>query len=306
MFTLFISCNSGSEEDAVESNDEQSKKIEEKSEEEITSDAKKEVEDGLNDIETIEEEAPINSTNTELPLGLSFNNGTETKMNLVLGEESPDGITINTGNTEESSKMVITYFKMAVSSIAFKSSKQMSPKEKKMRMALKNFKTNKESDQNSFKISSDRLKKDIGQQVIKVEKGTKFKIKLSPKEKKQKILMQMRLKELVKKEKELDPSIKFSGPYLLDLITNETTPALENNVMVKDGKYNRISLNISPYYDDETEPLFGHSVYIAGYSIDAQGTETPFSFPIDESFSLRLQGKKAIEIGKRKERSVAN
>ncbi len=110
---------------------------------------------------------------------------------------------------------------------------------------------------------------------------------------------------------ETEDEFEFEGPFVVDLLADTVTPELDFATLPA-GEYEEIEFKIDKIEGDEvaedgatplvdeTDPLFGNSIYIAGlYSgLTAEGTVTavPFtlSYDIDESFELKAPGETAV------------
>ena len=96
--------------------------------------------------------------------------------------------------------------------------------------------------------------------------------------------------------------IEFTGPFIIDLISNSITPELPY-IELLPGTYDEIKLKLAKIEGDEldsdgnpliepTDPLYGNSIYLEGtYSGDSSAgavTDMPFfaSFAVDEEFEL--------------------
>ena len=97
-------------------------------------------------------------------------------------------------------------------------------------------------------------------------------------------------------------SIKFPGPYIVELIHNTVSPPLDT-ISIPAGVYKELELKLDKIEGDEddedgtplvdsSDPLFGNSIYIAGTytGITAGGevTDVPFiiSYDLNEKFEL--------------------
>lgn len=98
--------------------------------------------------------------------------------------------------------------------------------------------------------------------------------------------------------------VKYEGPYVVDLLTNASTPSLGEIEMIA-GVYKEIEMKLDKIEGDEddgagaslidpTDPLYGNSIYLSGtYTGDTAAgpgtaTDVPFvlSFDFDETFEL--------------------
>lgn len=104
-------------------------------------------------------------------------------------------------------------------------------------------------------------------------------------------------------EEDENENIKFEGPYVVDLITNTVSPTLDT-IQIIVATYTEIELKLhkikgdekdddgSTALIDESDPLFGNSIYIeglySGATADSQVTDVPFflTFDFDEKFLL--------------------
>ncbi len=101
---------------------------------------------------------------------------------------------------------------------------------------------------------------------------------------------------------EENESIKFPGPYVVELIHNTVSPPLDT-ITIPAGVYKEIELKLDKIEGDEDDedgaplvdagdPLFGNSIYIEGTYTGATAggavTDLPFilSFELDEEFEL--------------------
>ncbi len=97
-------------------------------------------------------------------------------------------------------------------------------------------------------------------------------------------------------------SIKYPGPYVVELIHNTVSPPL-NTITIPAGVYKEIELKLDKIEGDEDDedgtplvdpgdPLFGNSIYIegsyTGVTAGGEVTDVPFilSFDLDEEFEL--------------------
>lgn len=105
-------------------------------------------------------------------------------------------------------------------------------------------------------------------------------------------------------EAEDEGNIKFKGPYVVDLLANTVTP-VPPSVRVEAGSYRRVEVKLHKVRGDEenaefgsavpsSDPLYGHSLYIAGtYSgqtADGQVTDMPFSLSLDDDEKFVMEG----------------
>lgn len=104
-------------------------------------------------------------------------------------------------------------------------------------------------------------------------------------------------------EEDENENIKFKGPYVVDLITNTVSPSLDT-ISIIAATYTEIELKLHKIKGgekdddsttalvDESDPLFGNSIYIEGLytgaTADSQVTNIPFflTFDFDEKFLL--------------------
>jgi hypothetical protein len=96
--------------------------------------------------------------------------------------------------------------------------------------------------------------------------------------------------------------IQYEGPFVTDLLTNETVPSLES-IRLPAGRYHEISMKLDKLEKeeinsiDEADPILERSIYIAGTYTGQLGggfvSEAPFSlsFEFDEEFKLRKTGE---------------
>ncbi len=106
---------------------------------------------------------------------------------------------------------------------------------------------------------------------------------------------------------EVNESIKFKGPYVLDLLANSISPALPP-ISLAAGSYSKIQLKLDKIEgsesDDvgaplvnESDTLYGKSIYLAGTytgnTASGAVTEMPFvlSFELDEEFDISSGGQ---------------
>ena len=100
------------------------------------------------------------------------------------------------------------------------------------------------------------------------------------------------------KEQELDPSTKFVGPYVLDLLDNQLNPPLEK-VMVRNGTYQRVEFRIERHLsENKNDPLFGNTFMLQGYFINSEGQKVLFSIVDYHTEVLRLTSKEGMTLTK--------
>ncbi len=119
--------------------------------------------------------------------------------------------------------------------------------------------------------------------------------------------VQFVLKELELEQKDdTDSSFDFKGPYLVDLIaeTIDPEPAAAD---LPAGTYTQIKFKIDKAEDGEkdeagavlaasTDPIYGHSIYLAGSYTPAGGVAVPFTytFDVDAEFELTPSGDTSV------------
>ncbi|MBI9104415.1 MAG: hypothetical protein JEY99_18505 [Spirochaetales bacterium] len=112
-------------------------------------------------------------------------------------------------------------------------------------------------------------------------------------------------------EEEQEIEIEFEGPYIIDLVSEISTPAMAD-VYLLPGIYDEIELKIAKMEGDEmgedgitpmvseTDPLYENSIYITGsYTGETSGgdvVDTPFTFilDLDEEFELTGAGDTSL------------
>jgi hypothetical protein len=102
-----------------------------------------------------------------------------------------------------------------------------------------------------------------------------------------------------------DDNIKFRGPYIVDLIRNESTPSF-STIEIPVGDYREIELKLHKVdgseEDDEgaqavaaTDALYENSVVLSGTYTPTAGSAVTFSFSYDLSEEFELSGAAASE-----------
>lgn len=109
-------------------------------------------------------------------------------------------------------------------------------------------------------------------------------------------------------QKEKDTMVRLSGPYLIDILANTSTPALPNLELAV-GNYDRVEFKLDKLEGNEDggtivtgdDPMFEKSLYLSGtYTGTVSGgtvTDTSFSviYDFDEEFKLKA-GKNLMEL----------
>ena len=109
---------------------------------------------------------------------------------------------------------------------------------------------------------------------------------------------------------EENEKVKFAGPYIVDLITDKVTPSLAD-VDIVAGVYEEIEMKLDKIDGseeddagapllDETDPMFGKSIYVKGTDTgtisSGEVTNMPFTmtFEFDETFELTGAGDTSV------------
>jgi hypothetical protein len=99
--------------------------------------------------------------------------------------------------------------------------------------------------------------------------------------------------------------IEFQGPYVVDLVRNESTPSF-STIAIPAGDYREIEMKLHKVdgtEDDddgaqavgEADALFGNSILLSGTYTPTGGTAVAFSFSYDLSEEFELSGAAASE-----------
>ena len=102
-------------------------------------------------------------------------------------------------------------------------------------------------------------------------------------------------KQLLKKQKDNDASVKFLGPYIYDAISR-TTDSTIDSVSLVDGSYRRIEFKLRRNFSvEDDDPLLGNVFYISGnYTKDNE--VIPFIIDYHIAMNFRLRGEGLLEI----------
>ncbi len=102
-------------------------------------------------------------------------------------------------------------------------------------------------------------------------------------------------KKQLEKQKDLNKNVRYQGPYVVDLMTHEITPAIKP-VELNDGTYKRLGFRLCKHRGKETDPLNGHVAYITGYFTDDAGEKVTFVVILEGSQVIRIVSPKGFKL----------
>ena len=87
--------------------------------------------------------------------------------------------------------------------------------------------------------------------------------------------------KILTKIQEIDPSVRFKGPYIFNLLNNTTNPSLDE-ITIPNGTYRRIDFftkfSVSLEVDD---PMYGKSLYVNGLYVEDEDNTYYFQITYD-------------------------
>ncbi len=259
-------------------------------------------------ISPVNSAAPSDSSGASASMKLSFAGDTDKSYNLVNSADSEDDTEVILANG-----IHITVAKVNIAMIKIKASKEPSAEEKELKKKVheRGKAQDKEEDDElvneldggstaSLMAAKDKDKGNSGDSASDTatssstdsDTSTSTSTGSSDKAAKDKKKADRKKTEELEyeKEAELDKDTKFTGPYVVDLITGKVTPPLPE-VSLTDGTFHRIEFKLKKYRSEtEGDPLNGNVLYVEGYYLDEDGEKVTFAVLYNKSENIQIKG----------------